>query len=129
MKHLIDDVLKMGRATRGLLSGFSVKGRLLKAISVSRPNWPDTFCIKAANHLSLNGVKLSHQFTTKVDYLSYIDIQLTRYAAKHPVVDAFPVADELGLKRWEQRWEASRVRPERKAKAEKTGHSALSRVA
>ena len=115
MKHLIDDALKMGRATKGLLTGFSVKGRLIKAIGVSRPNWPETFCMKAADYLSVQGVKTSHQFVTKVEYLSYIDIQLTRYAAKHPVVNAFPVADELGLKRWEQRWEASRVRTESKS--------------
>ena len=115
MKHLIDDALKMGRATKGLLTGFSVKGRLIKAIGVSRPNWPETFCVKAADHLAVHGVKAPHQFVTKVDYLSYIDIQLTRYAAKNPVVNAFPVADELGLKRWEQRWEASRVRTESKS--------------
>lgn len=115
MKHLIDDALKLGRATKGLLTGFSVKGRLIKAIGVSRPNWPETFCTKAADYLSLHGVKAAHQFVTKVDYLSYIDIQLTRYAAKHPVVSPFPVADEVGLKRWEKRWEASRSRPESKS--------------
>ena len=81
MKHLIDDALKLGRATKGLLTGFSVKGRLIKAIGVSRPNWPETFCTKAADYLSLHGVKAPHQFVSKVDYLSYIDIQLTRYAA------------------------------------------------
>ena len=67
---------------------------------------------KAVDALMGQGVKHSHQFTSKVDYLSYIDIQLTRYATQSPVVKAFPVADELGLKRWEQRWQASRQRHE-----------------
>lgn len=111
MKHLIDDAMKLGRATAGLLAGFSAHGRLLKAVRASRPNWPEQFCTQAAAALSGTGVKQSHQFASKVDYLSYIDIQLTRYAAQHALVDAFPVADELGLKRWEQRWQASRQRP------------------
>ena len=112
MKHLLDDVWKMGRASKGLLSGFSVKGRLIKAISVSRPNWPEIFCVKAANSLAKEGVKSPLQFASKMEFLSYIDIRLTRYAALNPVVEAFPVADELGLKRWEQRWETSRARRE-----------------
>jgi hypothetical protein len=108
---LIDDAMKLGRATTGLLMGFSIYGRLLKAVRASRPNWPESFCADAAATLRGDGVKQSHQFVSKVDYLSYIDIQLTRYAAQHALVDAFPVADELGLKRWEQRWQVSRQRP------------------
>lgn len=111
MKHLINDAMKLGRATMGLLAGFSTYGRLLKAVRVSRPNWPESFCADAAVALRGDGVKPSHQFVSKVDYLSYIDIQLTRYAAQHALIEAFPVADELGLKRWEQRWHASRQRP------------------
>ena len=112
MNHLLEDVMKLGRATTGVLGSFSVKGRLVKAIRVSRPNWPEFCFCKAAGSLLAQGVKLPHQFTSKVEYLSYLDMQLTRYAAQHPVTDAFPVADELGLKRWEQRWQASRQRPD-----------------
>jgi hypothetical protein len=111
MKHLMDDAMKLGRATKGLLTRFSPSGRLLKAVRVSRPNWPEQACSHATAALAGDGVKQSHQFVSKVDYLSYIDIKLTRYAAQYPVVEAFQVADELGLKRWEQRWQASRQRP------------------
>lgn len=110
MKYVIDDVMKLVRATTGLLAGFSTYGRLLKAVRASRPNWPESFCADAAVALRGDGVKPSHQFVSKVDYLSYIDIQLTRYAAQHALIEAFPVADELGLKRWEQRWQANRQR-------------------
>jgi len=94
MKHLIDDALNIGRAAKRLLVGFSVKGLLIKVISVSRPNWPETFCIKAADSLAEYGIKSPFQFETRMEFLSYIDVQLTRYAARHPVVDVFPQADE-----------------------------------
>lgn len=108
VKDLIEDTAKIGRAVRGVLFGFSAKGRLYKAVSVSRPNWPESFCCKATNYLVKKGVKGPFQFTGKMDYLSYLDKQLTRYAADYPVVKTFPVTDEVGLKRWEQRWEMSR---------------------
>jgi hypothetical protein len=113
MKHLIDDVVKLGRASTGLLAGLSVKGRLLNVINVCRPNWPDAFRAKAANYLSAQAVKQPHKFVAMADYLSYIEVQLNRYAAQNPVVEVFPVADDLGLKRWELRWQASRQRPDK----------------
>jgi hypothetical protein len=127
MKHLIDDAMKLGRATMGLFMGFSPKGRLLKAVRVSRPNWPERACSHAATVLAGDGVKQSHQFVSKLDYLSYIDIKLTRYAAQHPVVEALLVADELGQKRWEQRWQASRQRPV--AQQDKHGDASFHRAA
>ena len=108
MRHLIDDAAKLGRAVQGLLRMFSVKGRLFRAVRVARPNWPEGSCCKATNALSNQRVKGPQQFSTKVDYLAYLDMQLTRYAAENPLIEPFPVADELGLKRWEQRWQASR---------------------
>ena len=112
MKHLLDDAAKLAHGLKGVLTSFTVKGRLLRAIRVSRPNWPEGACGRAADALSRDRVKGPHQFTSRLDYLSYLDVQLTRYAAEHPLVEAFPVADEVGLKRWEQRWQASRQRPE-----------------
>lgn len=112
MKHLMDDAAKLGSATKALFMGFSEKGQLLKAVRASRPNWSEANCAKAASALLSRGAKAAQQFGDKQDYLSYIDIQLTAYTAEHPVAAPFPVADEMGLKRWEQRWQASRQQPQ-----------------
>ena len=127
MKHLFDDGAKLVFGLKGVLGSFTVKGRLQRAIRVSRPNWPEGVCGRAADALSRDGVKGPHQFTSKLDYLAYLDVQLTRYAAQHPYVDAFPVADEVGLKRWQQRWQASRCCP--KAGAGSAKEKSYERVA
>lgn len=108
MQHLITDMTKLSYGVGSLLTSFTVKGRLFNAIRVSRPNWSEAVCASATQQLKRQGIKGQQQFSNRVDYLSYLDVQLTRYNTEHPVVKSQPIANELELKRWQQRWAQSR---------------------
>lgn len=70
---------------QGAVDGIWPNGRLLKAVRASRLNWLEQVRSHAAAALAGDGVKQSHQFVSKLNYLSYINIKLTRYTAQHPV--------------------------------------------
>lgn len=124
MNHLLVDAAKLGRMARDMMTGWSAKGRLRRAICVSRPNWPENVCSRVASFLNAKGVKPVNDFQSNVAYLVYLDSLLNDYARENPVVGSFPVADTVTLKRWEQRWALSRQHSCDKQKAGKVSHMA-----
>lgn len=108
MKALIDDAVKLGYETKYLLASFGTRGTLFKVIRASRPNWSESQCSQASVSLSRDNVKSPRSFDSRIDYLAYIDLQLTRYAKKNMLQRDCPVANADELSSWQARWQNSR---------------------
>ncbi len=109
MKELIEDFTKLGGSVLGAAGSMTGSGRLCTSIKVCRPHWSAELCRAAATELRGQGLRGMGEFPQFSGWIEYLNAQLAGYARRSGIESSRAEADDMGQKRWEQRWQRYRL--------------------